>query len=152
MRRFGLRAKMAASYVLVTAAAVAVVEIVVLVLVMPGLLASGVPGQKSLIVFGSAKDYATQVSKAAERLGHLPGPSDLMLGEPGLQLAPGRAAATADRTGVRIPYTDDALDDARPMSLALLLDVDQRIVDSSYPGRYPVGQPYGGAGVVDLPA
>ncbi|MGI5242060.1 HAMP domain-containing sensor histidine kinase [Dactylosporangium sp. CA-139066] len=152
MTHLGLRAKMAASYVLVTAAAVAVVEIVVLVLVMPGLLGGTSSADRSVIVFVTAKGYADRVGEAVQRLGHLPGPAELQLGEEGLRLAPGEAMVTPDRSAVRIPYTPSAQDAARPMSLALLLDNDRRIVDSSYPARYPVGQPYGGAGVADLPA
>jgi signal transduction histidine kinase len=142
---------MAASYVLVTAAAVAVVEIVVLLLVMPGMLASNSAADRSVIVFVTAKDYATRVGEAVQRLGRLPGPDELQLGEEGLRLAPGEAMATPDRSAVRIPYTPQVQDDARPMSLALLLDTDRRIVGSSYPARYPVGQRFGDAGVVDLP-
>ncbi|GAA4243073.1 HAMP domain-containing sensor histidine kinase [Dactylosporangium darangshiense] len=152
MTHLGLRAKMAASYVLVTAAAVAVVEIVVLVLVMPGLLAGDSAGDRSVIVFVTAKDYASRVGEAVQRLGRLPAPDELQLGEEGLRLAPGEAMVTPDRSGVRIPYTPNAQDDAHPMSLALLLDTDRRIVGSSYPARYPVGQSYGSAGGAELPA
>jgi signal transduction histidine kinase len=152
MTHLGLRAKMAASYVLVTAAAVAVVEIVVLVFVMPGLLAGNSGVDRSAIVFVTAKDYAGRVGEAVQRLGRLPGPDELQLGELGLRLAPGEAMVTPDRSSVRIPYTPDAQDNAHPMSLALLLDTDRRIVGSSYPAGYPVGRPYGGAGVADLPA
>src|SRR5258705_13656576 len=104
MTHFGLRTKMAASYVLVTAAAVAVVEIVVLLLVMPGLLAAKSASDRSVIVFVTAKDYATRVGEAVQRLGRLPGPGELQLGEGGLRLAPGEAMAPPDRGAGRSPY------------------------------------------------
>jgi len=142
-KHWGLRAKMAGSYVLVTAAAVAVVELVVAIIVLPGLLAGVTSDNRSLIVNVTARDLASTVSQAQVRLGRLPTAEEVQLGEPGLQLMPGEAAATADGTGVRIPYTTTALDDSKPMSLALLIDVSGRILASSYPARYPVGRALG---------
>jgi signal transduction histidine kinase len=148
-RRWGLRAKMAGSYVLVTAAAVAVVEAVVLVLVVPGLL--GGQDARTLLVTVTARDIADSAGQAAAQLGHLPDAGQFPVGEAGLRLPPGQAQATADGTGVRIPYTPTAQDGAAPMTMALLADPQGRIVSSSYPARYPPGGQIGGPGVGPLP-
>jgi signal transduction histidine kinase len=149
-KRWGLRAKMAGSYVLVTAAAVAVVEAVVLVLVVPGLLSA--QDARTLLVTVTARDTADSAAEATGRLGRLPDPDQFPVGDPGLRLPPGQARATADGTGVRIPYTPTAQDRAAPMSMALLADPQGRIVSSSYPARYPPGGVIGGPGVGPLPA
>jgi signal transduction histidine kinase len=137
-RRWGLRAKMAGSYVLVTAAAVVVLEIVVLVLVIPGLLNGG--DNRTLLVDLTARDYAASAASATAQLGRLPQAKEFPLGEPGLVMAPGEARATQDGNGVRIPYVTTAQDDSQPMSMALLVDPNGTIAASSYPARYPVGR------------
>lgn len=148
--RWGLRAKMAGSYVLVTAAAVAVVEAVVLVLVVPGLL-SRTQDSRTLLVELTGRDIAASADQIAARLGRLPDAGQFPVGEAGLRLSPGQAQATADGTGVRIPYTPTAQDGDAPMSMALLTDPQGRIVSSSYPARYPPGGEIGGPGVGPLP-
>ncbi len=65
-KRWGLRAKMAGSYVLVTAAAVAVVEAVVLVLVVPGLL--GAQDAHTLLVRLTATCSGASGSAARESM------------------------------------------------------------------------------------
>ncbi len=149
-RRWGLRAKMAGSYVLVTAAAVAVVEAVVLVLVVPGLL-GGAQDPRTLLVGLTARDIAASAGQIAAQLGRLPDPGQFPVGEAGLRLLPGQAQATADGTEVRIPYTPTAQDGGAPMSMALLADPQGRIVSSSYPARYPPGGEIGGPGIGPLP-
>src|SRR5262249_26418820 len=144
-KHWGLRAKMAGSYVLVTAAAVAAVEGIVAVLVLPGVLSGGT--QPNPIVHVTPRASAPPGTHGHRGLGRLPTAADIQLGEPGLPLRPGQAEATADGTGVRIPYTTAAFDDTRPMSLALLLDLNGQIIASSYPARYPVGRHVGEAGV-----
>ena len=148
-RRWGLRGRMTASYLLVTAAAVLVVEIVVALFVSPGLLAAPAPTEASPVVQYTAQEYATRAVDANARLGHLPTDKDIQLGENGLAIPPGE---TRTRKGVAvIPYISDELDDSRPVSLALLLDPQLTIVASSYPTRYPVGRRVGGPGVGALP-
>jgi signal transduction histidine kinase len=149
--RWGLRAKMAGSYVLVTAAAVAAVEAVVLVLVVPGLLGGAQDARTPLVVF-TARDTATSAAEATGRLGRLPDPGQFPIGEAGLRLLPGQAQATLDGTEVRIPYTPTAQDGGAPMSMALLADPRGRIVNSSYPARYPPGGEIGGPGIGPLPS
>ena len=148
--RWGLRGKMAVSYVLVTALAVAVVEAVVLMLVVPGLL-GGVQDARPLLVLFTAQHTAVSAGETIARVGHLPDAGEFPLGESGLRLSPGQAEATPDGTEVRIPYTPTVQGDGAPMSMALLLDEQGRIVSSSYPARYPPGRVIGGPGVGPLP-
>jgi signal transduction histidine kinase len=148
---WGLRAKMAGSYVLVTAAAVAVVETVVLVLVVPGLLGSA-QDASTLLVRSTARDTAASAGQIAAQLGRLPDPGHFPLGEAGLRLLPGQAQATADGTEVRIPYMPTAQDGGAPMSMAMIADPQGRIVNSSYPARYPPGGEIGGPSVGPLPS
>jgi signal transduction histidine kinase len=129
---------MAGSYVLVTAAAVAVLEVVVLLLVVPGLLSGAGQGDRTLLLQLTAQDYAGQAAQAVVQ-GQLPGSGSFRLGDPAVRMAPGQARAAADGSGVVIPYVTTAQDDSAPMSLALLLDPNGEIVASSYPARYPVG-------------
>jgi signal transduction histidine kinase len=136
-RRWGLRATMAGSYVLVTAAAVAVLEVVVLVLVVPGLLSR--QADRAVLLRLTAQDYAYLVGQQAVRRGRLPTAAEFRLGDPGVRMDPGEARAGPAGSGVVIPYTPAARDDSRPMSVALLLDPGGTIVSSSYPARYPVG-------------
>jgi signal transduction histidine kinase len=137
---------MAVSYVLVTAAAVLVVEVVVLALVLPGLL-SPAPADAALLVQVTAREQATLAVKGAGIEVRLPPPGQLELGEPDLQLPPGQAMPSADGTSVRIPHVSTAESADAPMSMALLLDPDGKIVATSYPARYPAGMQFVRAGV-----
>jgi signal transduction histidine kinase len=145
----GLQAKMTASYVLVTAVAVVLVEAVVLGFVLPGVDSASEP---TALVQLTAVDYAGQAARLSAGLGRLPTASEFQLGEPRLRLRPGEAQVAPDGGGVRIPYTTIRHDDAEPMSLALLLAPDGEIVASSYPARYRVGARIGEPGVGALPA
>jgi len=149
MKPLGLQAKMTASYVLVTAAAVVLVEAVLL-----GILARQLSSQaaQTTPVHLTAIDYAKSASKRTAELGRLPTSKELQLGEPGLRLGPGRAKATADGLGVRIPYATTPLDDTAPMSLALLVSADGHVLASSYPARYRIGDRLGAPGIGPLPA
>jgi signal transduction histidine kinase len=138
---------MAASYVLVTVAAVVVVELVTLLLLMPRLLQ---PGDRSLVVGVAAHDYAAQVLVTAGRLGRLPTAGEVRLGEPGLVLAPGEVMVDTSGGSVHIPYTTARQDELKPLSLVVLLGLDSRIAASSYPPGYPAGAAFGGPGVIPL--
>ena len=142
--RLGLQAKMTASYVLVTAAAVALVEVVVLAVVVPAVVSRS---DRLTVVQRTAQDYADAVTGQSATLGRLPNDHEVRLGDPAVRLGPGEAQLASDRASVRIPYTTTRQDDARPMSLALLLDTAGRVVASSYPARYRVGDTIGGAGL-----
>jgi len=125
MRRgWGLRARMAGSYVLVTAAAVAVVEAVVLIVVVPGLLVSRQDAQ--VLVAGlTARDIATGAGELATQLGRLPDATEFPIDDATLPAPVGPAHV--------------AVPGAATMSMALLADPSGRIVSSSDPARYPVG-------------
>jgi two-component system, NarL family, sensor histidine kinase LiaS len=148
-RPMGLQAKMTASYVLVTAAAVLLVEIVVLGVVVPGLVAEA--GQPALVPL-TATTIANKVMKLVAVSGRLPAAGRLQLGDPAARLRPGQAEAAPDGTGVVIPYISTPRDDTAPVSLALLVDPDGRVVASSYPARYPLGGRVGEPGMGALPA
>src|SRR5262249_25841936 len=131
-------------------AAVAVVEAVVLLLVVPGLL-GGAKDARSLLVVLTARDIAARAGQLAGQLGQLPDASQFPVGDAGLRLLPGQAQTTADGTEVRIPYTPPAQGGGAPMSMALLADAQGRIVSSSSPARYPPGDEIGGPGTGPLP-
>jgi signal transduction histidine kinase len=134
---------MTASYVLVTFAAVIVVEALAGILVLPNVneqadLDSRVVNTANEI----AKEFDPLLIKASTRtdasaltIGQLV--SQMPLGATGAQLGPGQVRRTDQ--GVLIPRVDDVLPDSAPMSLALVLDPRGVIYDSSYPARYPVG-------------
>ena len=143
-RRWGLQAKMSASYVLVTAAAVVLVEVAVLGIVVPRVVP---PVDPETLVGLTANSYATTAMRLNASLGRLPNASELQLGDPALRLRPGEARLSPDADGVQIPYTSTRQDDAQPMSLALLLDPDGRVLVSSYPARYRTGDRFDVAGI-----
>ncbi|HEV8559189.1 MAG TPA: ATP-binding protein [Actinophytocola sp.] len=148
MKRWGLRGRMTASYLLVTAAAVLLVEIVVALLISPALEAPPEAGA-SAVVQRTALEYATVAGNLYARLEHLPSDKEIQLGEQGPDVPAGGAQVRDN--GVRIPFISTAQDDSRPVSLALLLDPELTIVASSYPARYPVGGRVGTPGVGALP-
>jgi two-component system, NarL family, sensor histidine kinase LiaS len=138
---------MAASYVLVTSAVVALAGAVFLVLVAPRLVSAADVGAR---VRTTATQDAATLTAITTRLGRLPNAAELrtQLGRlaPGsdnpvcdraVALGPGQAKATGD--GVAIPCVQGALGDTGPMSLMLLVAADGKVVATSYPGRYPVG-------------
>jgi signal transduction histidine kinase len=150
-KRAGLRVKMAVSYVLVTAAAVVVVEAVGLAVVLPGLLSSSSSDDSALIVQLTARDFAAEITKLSVRLGRLPTASEYAMGERSPQ-PQGQVQAANDGERVRIPYTTTAPDDGRSPPLALLISNDGRVVASSYPARFPPGEPLREQDVSALPA
>jgi signal transduction histidine kinase len=136
--RWGLRAKMAASYVLTTAVVVLIVEAVGLGVVVPKILATT---DRLTIVEDTARDYAASAAQLAAGLGRLPTAAQFTMGDPAVHLGPGEAAIAADGRGLKVPLATTIQDGTGPMTLALLVDPDGRIVASSYPARYPVGSP-----------
>jgi signal transduction histidine kinase len=146
-RRWGLQAKMTASYVLVTAAAVVLVEAAALAIVVPTLVPRVDP---ATLLQLTATRYANTAMRLGAGRGRLPNARELQLGDPTLRMRPGEAQVSPDGAGVRIPFTTTLQDDAQPMSLALLLDPDGRVVASSYPARYRVGDRFDGSGIRGL--
>lgn len=137
-RRWGLRAKMAASYVLTTAAVVLVMEAVGLGVVVPKIVATS---DRLTLVENTAVDYAASANDLSAGLGALPTAQQFTIGDPSVHLGPGRAAVSADGRRLQVPYAATVQDGSGPMTVALLVGADGRVVASSYPPRYPVGSP-----------
>ena len=126
---------MAASYVLVTAAAVIVVEAIAIAFTIPSLLAN-----QDLVtrVRYTAQAYADAASSASTSSTQLVLPSDFVLGQTDSSLGPGKVRAQG--YGLEIPqYTRAYADGGPPLSLALIFSPDGHVIASSYPARYPVG-------------
>ncbi|HSS92456.1 MAG TPA: sensor histidine kinase [Candidatus Dormibacteraeota bacterium] len=143
--RFGLRARMTASYVLVTAAAVIVVEAVAIAFTIPSLLAN-----QDLVtrVRYTASAYAEAAASASSSATQLVLPSGYVLGQSDPSLGPGKVRTQG--YGLEIPQIPGIYPDgAGPLSLALLFSSTGQVLASSYPTRYPVGSsafnviPYG---------
>jgi signal transduction histidine kinase len=133
--RFGLRARMTASYVLVTAAAVILVEAIAIAFTIPSLLAS-----QDLItrVSYTASAYADAASTASSSSTQLVLPADYQLGQKDASLGPGRVRSQG--YGLEIPQFASAFpDSAPPLSMALVFSSDGHVLASSYPARYPIG-------------
>jgi signal transduction histidine kinase len=144
--RWGLQAKMTASYVLVTAAAVVLVEVVVAVIVLPRLVSGTDRATQVQLI---ASDYANTAMELGASLGRLPTAREMRLGEAAPPLGTGQAQATADGTGVAgISKRDKLL----RSQVVLLLAPDGRVVASSSPARYQVGGRLGDPGMGSLPA
>jgi two-component system, NarL family, sensor histidine kinase LiaS len=149
-RRWGLQAKMTASYVLVTAAAVVLVEVVVAVIVLPRLVSGADRATKVQL---TASDYANATMKLSARLGRLPTATEFPLGQPALLSKADQTVVSSDSAGVANPDTttkDDAKGQLRP--LVLLLATDGRVIASSNPARYTVGRRLGDPSMGALPA
>jgi two-component system, NarL family, sensor histidine kinase LiaS len=126
---------MAASYVIVTAAAVIVVEAVVIAITIPGLLAD-----QDLItrVRDTASTYAAAVAGASTSSSQLTLPADFVLGQPNTSLGPGEVQPQG--SGLAIPQVTHADGrDAAPLSLAIVFGPDGHVITSSYPARYATG-------------
>jgi signal transduction histidine kinase len=142
--RFGLRARMAASYVLVTAAAVIVVEAIAIAFTIPSLLANQ---DLTTRVRYTAYAYADAVVAASTSDTQLVLPSNFVLGQSGSSLGPGKVRPQAN--GLEIPQIAGTYPDGAPLALALVFSNDGTVVASSYQARYPIGSsafgvlPYG---------
>jgi signal transduction histidine kinase len=151
--RWGLQAKMTASYVLVTAAVVLLVELLAAVIVLPRLV-SGADRATQVQLLANAT--ADQVMQQSATLGRLPTASQLRLDQAAavLLLAPDQAREPADEPGVAInpvlPQRAKLLVPAA--AVVLLLAPDGRVVASSDPARYPLGKRLGDPAMGALPA
>jgi signal transduction histidine kinase len=133
--RFGLQARMTASYVLVTAAAVVVVEAIAIGVLLPNFLA----GQDlTNRVIYTAGDQAERVALASTSSTDVSLPRGFTLGDPSSSIGPGQVSDNGQ--GLVIPQVTQAFDaNAPPMTVALVITTDGTILASSYPARYPVG-------------
>jgi signal transduction histidine kinase len=126
---------MTASYVLITVAAIVIVEAVVLVLVLPPLVSSaGLQSQ----VQTTAVNYSLLVDKLALGSGGAQLPAEVpQLGDQNTGMTAGQVR-TLD-SGVVIPYQAGRVRVHQPMSMVLVLDLKGRVVGSSFPAMFPVG-------------
>ncbi len=139
----GLKAKMTASYVLVTSAVVVLVGAAVLVVVLPRLLSGADVGAR---LRTTATDAAAALTRIAGKYGRLPTAAEIkaelspsagsLICDPEVSLGPGQARATAN--GVAVPCVQGAKDDSKPMSLMVLVAPNGTVAATSYPRRYPV--------------
>jgi signal transduction histidine kinase len=146
-RRWGLQAKMTGSYLLVTAAVVVLVEVVAAAVVLPELVSRA---DRPELVQLLASDYANMVTQQSAALGRLPTASDLRLDQAALP-PPGPARNSAEETRVGIPNLAQRAGVVNP-PLVLLLARDGRVMASSNPARYPVGDRLGDPAMGALPA
>src|SRR5260370_3433867 len=126
---------MAASYVLVTAAAVIVVEVIAIAFTIPSLMAN-----QDLMTRVRYTAYALgdAVSAASSSDTQLVLPSGFVLGQPDISLGPGQVRAEAN--GLEIPQLTSAYPNGTPpLSLALVFSNDGTVLASSYPAHYPIG-------------
>src|SRR5713226_7023470 len=143
--RFGLRARMAASYVLVTAAAVIVVEAIAIAYTIPSLLANQDLTTRVRYTAYAIADAAASASTSSTQLLLPPG---YVLGQTDGSLGPGQTKA--QETAIEIPQLTGAYPaGSEPLTLAIVFTSDGTVLASSYPERYPIGSqvfsllPYG---------
>jgi signal transduction histidine kinase len=148
--RWGLQAKMTASYVLVTAAVVVLVEVVAAVIVLPELVAGADRPTRVQLLAG---DYANLVMQKSATLGRLPTARELRLDQAAPGWPPSEVRRSADETGVAIvPVLPQRATLAGPPVVVLLLGSDGRVAASSDPARYQVGGRLSDPGMAALPA
>ncbi|HKA48784.1 MAG TPA: hypothetical protein VKK19_04225, partial [Candidatus Dormibacteraeota bacterium] len=147
---FGLRARMAASYVLVTFAAVLLVEVLAAAWVIPN---ANAQTDVSSRVVTTANDFSVRYGNILQKLaGTSSDPTAALdskvvlqlfqdqrirLGVADAHLNPGQERPLDN--GVLIPYVEGLQQDNAPMSLVLVLDPNALVYASSYPGRYAPG-------------
>src|SRR5258708_12017247 len=125
--RFGLRARMAASYVLVTAAAVIVVEAIVIAFTIPNLLASQDLTTRVRYTAYAIADAAASASTSSTELALPPG---YVLGQTDGSLGPDQAKGQAN--GIEIPQLAGAYPArAEPLTLAIVFSSHGTVLASS---------------------
>jgi len=136
-RRWGLQAKMTATYVAVSAGAVLLTELAIFgaAALSPSaqLTVPELQARAQLTAQGMAAKMGAQMAKA----GVLPGTE---LGSPGVPVTPGEAQAD-DEGGVVVPQTDTAACDLAPASFMVAESVNGTVFATSYPRCFPVGSP-----------
>jgi signal transduction histidine kinase len=131
----GLQAKMAASYVAVTAGAVLITELVILgavALSTPGLLSSAGLQERART---AAVGLAAKLSATVISTGQFPGPG---LGTPGVPVDPGLAQPDSSG-GLAIPQTKTPVCDLASASFAVVVSRSGTVLASSYPACFGVG-------------
>ena len=134
-RRWGLQAKMTATYVAVTAGAVLLTELVIFgaaALSPPtALTAQDLLARTQETAQGLAAKQAAYIAKA----GRLP---DTDLGTSGVPVTPGQAQPDSSG-GLAVPRTSAPYCDLAPASFAVVVSSTGKVLASSYPACYPVG-------------
>jgi signal transduction histidine kinase len=126
---------MTASYVLVTAAAVIVVEAIAIGVLIPSYLAQQDLTNRVVITAGDEADRIALASLSPTALKLPPG---YVLGDPSAPAGPGDVVEQGQ--GVAVPFVARSYPaDAAPLTVALLFSSDGQIQASSYPALYPVG-------------
>jgi signal transduction histidine kinase len=133
--RWGLQAKMTASFVAITAGAVLITELVIL-----GAAALSPPAQLSAQYVQpraqiTAAGLAAKLAVTVIRTRGLPGTA---LGTPGIPVTPGLAQPDGFG-GVAIPQTTTTLCDLAPASVAVVVSRTGTVLATSYPACFPVG-------------
>jgi signal transduction histidine kinase len=133
--RFGLQARMTASYVLVTATAVLVVEAIAIGVILPSYLADQDLNNRVAYTAGNLAERVGIASLSSTQVTLPPG---FTLGDPATLLGPGQVLNEGQ--GLVVPQVTHAFaaNDA-PLTLAVLYSTQGVILASSYPARYPAG-------------
>ena len=137
MKRLGLRARMAASYVLVTAAAVLAVEGVLLGLLVPSLLSGSDLARRTQY---QATTDAKTLSLVATKISSLRTDLDdeqvlSMVARSGLKETPIGAQMVPDARGVKIPFNPAP----KTSAFEALVDLNGVVVANSAPRALPLG-------------
>jgi signal transduction histidine kinase len=132
--RFGLQARMTASYVLVTAAAVLVVEVIAIGVIIPNYLAGQDLNNR---VIYTASTLADRIAGASPSSTQLILPQGFVLGE-STAVDPGQTLDEGQ--GIVVPQVAQTLTSSgSPLTVAVLFSTGGIVLASSYPSRYPVG-------------
>jgi len=133
--RSGLQLRMTASYVLVTAAAVILVEAVAIGVLIPSLLSNQDLTSRVAETAGILSQQVALVSSSADRVVL---PPNYSLGQVVSFVSPGKWEPSGN--GVLVPQISGSLPSAaQPVTLALVFSPNGMVLASSYPARYPVG-------------
>ncbi len=130
---YGLRLRMALTYVGVTVLCLLLLEIVLVIGLAMFFLDTD--ALRARVEHTATHLAGEVVAQGVDNVQQLPG--GFLLGNPQSQLQPGAIAFRDNQ--VEIPFITTVYPDERPVSLALLVDPAGTVVASSYPGRYPPG-------------
>jgi signal transduction histidine kinase len=136
-RRWGLQAKMTATYVAVTAGAVLLTELVIFGAAALSPPAPLTPQDLLTRTQETAQGLAAKLAVTIAKAGHLPSTT---LGLPGTPVTPGEAQPDGSG-GLAVPQTSAPVCDLAPASFAVVVSRTSKVLASSYPACYPVGSP-----------
>jgi two-component system, NarL family, sensor histidine kinase LiaS len=134
-RRWGLQAKMTATYVAVTAGAVLLTELVIF---GAAALSPPTPLTPQDLLTRTRETAVGMAAKQAVTIVKAGRPPGTALGTPGIPVTPGQAQPDS-AGGVAVPQTSALECDLAPASFAVIVSRAGRVLASSYPACYPVG-------------